>query len=381
MTAALALAAKGFRVIILEKATRLEEVGAGLQLSPNATRILIALGLEPVLAPTVVVPDTITVMSSRSGRPIVDIPIGAAATFRYGAPYWVIHRADLQAGLLQKVRENPDIELRLGIACEGAARHIKGVTVAYRQGMIHGEEPALALVAADGVWSPVRHQIFPHIAPQFTGRIALRGTIDPAALPRDFSRTRVQLWMGPNAHLVAYPINGGKRVNLVAVINGTWNRPGWSEPADRSDIAALFAYPTWPIAARMLVGAVEEWKRWALFGLPDGGAWNSGAVALIGDAAHAMLPFLAQGAGMAIEDAAVLANCLAAQSDNVPLAFETYGGMRRARVARVQRTARQNGQIYHMTGPMALARNLSMRVLGGARLLARNDWVYDWRLA
>jgi salicylate hydroxylase len=381
LTAALALAARGFRVTILEKAERLLEVGAGLQLSPNATRILIELGLEPILAPQLVLPDTITVMSARTGRAIVAIPTGAAATFRYGAPYWVIHRADLQNGLLAKARENPDIELRLGVHVEGVASHAKGVTVAFRSGVVHGQERAVALVGADGVWSTVRHALFPHVTPQFSGRIAWRGTIDPARLPKDFSRTRVQLWMGPNAHLVVYPISGGRLINLVAIIGGTWNRPGWSEPGDSNEIAALFGYPTWPIAARMLIGAVDEWKRWALFGLRDGGVWNSGSVALLGDAAHAMLPFLAQGAGMAIEDAAVLAKCLSEQTGNVPVALETYGAQRRGRVGRVQRTARQNGQIYHLTGPVALARNLTMRLLGGEHLLARNDWVYDWRLA
>ncbi|TAK49368.1 MAG: FAD-binding protein [Xanthobacteraceae bacterium] len=380
LTAALALAGKGFRVIILEKAARLEEVGAGLQLSPNATRILIDLGLEPVLAPHVVVPDTITVMSERTGRAVVDIPIGRTAAFRYGSPYWVIHRGDLQAGLLRKALDHPDIELRLDVRCEGAASHARGVTVAYRKGMTHGEEPALLLVGADGVWSSIRHHLFPHIHPQFSGRVAWRGTIDPERLPRDFSRTRVQLWMGPNAHLVVYPISGGRRINIVAIVAGTWNRPGWSEHGDASEIKTQFGFPTWPIAARMLIGAVDEWKRWALFGLRDGGVWNSGSVAFLGDAAHAMLPFLAQGAGMAIEDAAVLARCLGQESGNVPVALETYAAQRRGRVARVQRTARQNGQIYHLTGPMALARNIAMRALGGARLLARNDWVYDWRL-
>ena len=129
-------------------------------------------------------------------------------------------------------------------------------------------------------------------------------------LPREYTSPRVQLWMGPNAHLVAYPISGARQINVVAIVPGTWNRPGWSAPGDANEIKNAFASPRWPATARMLIGAVDEWRRWALFTLPDVGEWSSGAIALLGDAAHAMLPFAAQGAGMAIEDAAVLARCL-----------------------------------------------------------------------
>jgi len=379
LTTSLALAARGFRVILLERAERLEEAGAGLQLSPNASRILIDLGLEPALAPHVIAPESISIMTARTGKEIGRIPLGEAATLRYGAPYWIIRRADLQNALATKVKDHPDIDLRLGAQFEDVAVYPKGVTVVQRRQTLRQQEPVLALIGADGVWSSVRHQIFPDAQPQFTGSIAWRGTVDATQLPRGFNAQRVQLWMGTNAHLVAYPMAGGKRINMVAVVSGKWNRPGWSEPGDVVEIANHFSAPQWPIAARMMIGAVDSWRKWALFGMRDSGAWNKGPIALLGDAAHAMLPFAAQGAGMAIEDAAVIAKCLEGSPTNPTAAFAQYAGLRAPRVTRVTRTARKNGQTYHLGGPVGFARDQVIRLLGGSRLLSRQDWIYDWR--
>ena len=379
LTTSLALAARGFRVILLERAERLEEAGAGLQLSPNASRILIDLGLEPALAPHVIAPESISIMTARTGKEIGRIPLGEAATLRYGAPYWIIRRADLQNALATKVKDHPDIDLRLGAQFEDVAVYPKGVTVVQRRQTLRQQEPVLALIGADGVWSSVRHQIFPDAQPQFTGSIAWRGTVDATQLPRGFNAQRVQLWMGTNAHLVAYPMAGGKRINMVAVVSGKWNRPGWSEPGDVVEIANHFSAPQWPIAARMMIGAVDSWRKWALFGMRDSGAWNKGPIALLGDAAHAMLPFAAQGAGMAIEDAAVIAKCLEGSPTNPTAAFAQYASLRAPRVTRVTRTARKNGQTYHLGGPVGFARDQVIRLLGGSRLLSRQDWIYDWR--
>lgn len=380
LTAALALAARGFRVIVLERAEKLQEAGAGLQLSPNASRILMDLGLEPLLAPHVIAPDSISIMTARTGKEIGRIPLGEAATYRYGAPYWIVRRADLQAALVARVTSHPDIDLRLGAQFEDVAVYPKGVTVVQRRVTARQQEQALALIGADGVWSSVRHQIFPEAQPQFTGSIAWRGTVDATQLPRRFITHRVQLWMGTNAHLVAYPMSGGKRINVVAIISGKWNRPGWSEPGDVVEIANHFSAPRWPIAARMMIGAVDGWRKWALFAMRDGGVWNKGPIALLGDASHAMLPFAAQGAGMAIEDAAVIAKCLESSPTNPTAAFAQYAGLRGPRVTRVQRTARKNGQRYHLGGPVGFARDQVIRVLGGSRLLSQQDWIYDWRM-
>ena len=171
---------------------------------------------------------------------------------------------------------------------------------------------------------------------------------------------------------------------MVAVVTGTWNRPGWSEPGEANEVKSAFASAGWHAVPRMLISAVDGWKKWALFTVPDSGEWTEGAVALLGDSAHAMLPFAAQGAGMAIEDAAVLAKCLGESGgENAPAitaALKRYGRLRRARVARVQRTARRNGRIYHLGGPAALARDWTIRAMGPQRMLARQDWIYDWRV-
>jgi salicylate hydroxylase len=261
--------------------------------------------------------------------------------------------------------------------------HAKGLTVVQRSGTTRQQVVAVALIGADGIWSAVRHHLFPQVQPQFSGLIAWRGTIDASQLPREYGSCRVQLWMGPEAHLVAYPISGARQINVVAVVPGTWNRPGWSAPGETCEIKNAFASSRWPGTARMMIGAVDDWRKWALFTMPDGGEWADGAIALLGDAAHAMLPFAAQGAGMAIEDAAVLAKCLnqgvGETAAGIPAALKHYARLRRARVARVQRAARQSGRIYHLTGPAAYARDLAIKAMGAKRVLARQDWIYDWR--
>jgi salicylate hydroxylase len=384
LTASLTLAAQGFRVVVLEKAERLEEAGAGLQLTPNATRVLIALGMKERLAARAVVPEAITIMSARAGGEIIRLPLGEAASAPAGSPYWVIHRADLQAALQAQVNEHPDIELRLGCQFEDVTAHAKGLTVVQRSGNTRRQDVALALIGADGIWSSVRHHLFPDVQPRFAGLIAWRGTLDATQLPREYTAPRVQLWMGPGAHLVAYPISGARQINIVAVVPGTWNRPGWSAPGDGHELKGAFAASRWPGPARMMLGAVDSWRKWALFTVPVGNEWTKGAIGLLGDAVHAMLPFAAQGAGMAIEDAAVLAKCLrdgpTETAAQVSAALARYARLRRARVAKVQRTAQSAGHTYHLSGAMALARDVTIRTMGPERMLKRQDWIYDWRV-
>ena len=384
LTAALALAARGFRVVVLEKTERLEEVGAGLQLSPNASRILVGLGLTERLGRRAVTPEAISIMSARAGGEITRLPLGEAASIQADAPYWVLHRADLQAALQGAVNDNPDIELRLGCQFEDLTTHAKGLTVVQRSGNMRRQDLAMALIGADGIWSSVRHHLFPETQPQFSGLIAWRGTLDATQLPREYTAARVQLWMGPHAHLVAYPISGARQINIVAVVPGTWNRPGWSAEGSGLELKDAFPSSRWPGSARMMISAVDDWRKWALFTLPEGSEWTKGAVALLGDAVHGMLPFAAQGAGMAIEDAAVLASALSEGSletaAGVSAALKRYAKLRRSRVAQVQRAARSQGRIYHLSGPMALARDLTIKAIGPRRMLARQHWIYDWRL-
>jgi salicylate hydroxylase len=381
LTASLALAAKGFRVIVAEKAERLEEAGAGLQLSPNASRILIGLGLRSRLSVRALVPDAVSIMSVRHGGEICRLPLGDAAAMD-GAPYWVMHRADLQAALLDQVRADPNIDLRLGTAFEDVKTDSANVTVGLRTGTTHREETAWALIGADGAWSALRDRLFSNARPQFSGLIAWRGTADAAQAPAELRAPRVKLWMGPDAHLVAYPMSGGQRINVVAIVPGTASESGWSEPGEAAEIARRFAAAGWPKPARAMIGAIDGWRKWPLFTSPSLSVWHSGAMALLGDAAHAMLPFAAQGAGMAIEDAAVLAECLgesAESSGGAAAALARYTSLRRERVTRVRQLAQRNGQIYHLKGAAALARDLVIRAIGPQRMLKRQDWIYGWR--
>jgi salicylate hydroxylase len=376
LTAAIALAEKKFRVVVVERAERLEEAGAGLQLSPNATSVLIDLGLKSRLEARTIAPDSVSIMSGSRGIELVRLPLGQSNT---AAPYWVIHRADLQAALAAQAGTHPLIELRLGCELENFTTDADCVVANLRQGAVQQREAVKALIGADGLWSSVRRQLDPPAQPHFTHLIAWRGTIENR-VPRDkVGASRVRLWMGSNAHLVTYPMERGQQTNVVAISSGAWHDQGWNVPATSAEVAAAFTASRWSEPPRGIIAAVTQWRKWALFTLPATGRWVDGRVALLGDAAHAMLPFAAQGAGMAIEDAAVLAGCLSENPDNIPTALGRYVDLRRSRVARVQNLARQNGRIYHLAGPMAMARDLAMTVLGGRRLLARQNWIYDWR--
>jgi salicylate hydroxylase len=303
----------------LEKTGRLEEAGAGLQLSPNATRILIGLGLQPRLAPHVTTPASVSIMTARSGGEVIRLPLGSA---RDDAPYWLVHRADLQSALLGAVTAHPDIELRLGCPVDNLRATPAGI-------IVNGES-ALALIGADGAWSFVRRQLFPETQPHFSGLIAWRGTLETSRLDSDLVPHGVQLWMGPKAHLVVYPVSSGERINMVAIMPGAAMQPGSSDAGDASEIRRHFAASRWPANARAMIESVDNWRRWPLFTMPDGGMWHEGSVALLGDAAHAMLPFAAQGAGMAIEDAAVLAQCLGAGRRRCRSDRARIGALRRA---------------------------------------------------
>jgi salicylate hydroxylase len=376
LTAALALAAKGFRVVVVEQAGELQETGAGIQLSPNATRLLIGLGLAERLRAAIVTPPALRVRTWR-GREVVQVPLGSFAHKRYGAPYWVVHRADLQAALVAAVSANADITLRLGARAEDFAVHANGVTVQLRTAFGNEDEHGMALVGADGLWSSVRARLGDRRPPRFAYRTAWRTMLPAHILVPEFRETAVSLFLGPAAHLVLYPVRGGEAVNLVAIVQDEWHEPGWSAAGRREQLLAHYA--AWPPRIRNLLALPDRWLKWALYERPRLPRWGEGAVTLLGDAAHPMLPFLAQGAAMAIEDAIVLAHELAADPDRPDLALRRYERRRIARTARVQRTARQNGRLYHMRGPLAFLRNQVLRQRGGEAVLERYDWLYRWR--
>jgi salicylate hydroxylase len=389
LTAARALARSGFRVVVLEQAPQLEETGAGIQLSPNATRALIALGLGDRLRPHVVAPRAVRVLGAQSGREIVRIPLGDEAAARYGAPYWTIHRGDLQAVLSSAIADERNVALKLGMRVEDFAIHPNGVTVSARGRRELWNEHGDALIAADGLWSVARARIGSSERPQFAGRTAWRALVPAEAVAPEFREPVVHLWLGRNAHFVNYPVKAGSAINLVVITAddmtaqspaapGT-NAQSWSEPATRADLLGCFTSTQWTPKALALIRVPKTWLKWPLFECPSPANWSSGAAALLGDAAHPMLPFLAQGAAMAIEDSAVVAECLARMPDDPETALKTYTAIRRARARKVQRQASGNGVHYHRFGASAMLRNTALRMLGGKRLLHSYDWLYDWR--
>jgi salicylate hydroxylase len=378
LTSALTMARAGLRVTVLDQAEKLLETGAGLQLSPNATRVLISLGLRDRLLPHVVVPHGIRVMSGSSGREIVRIPLGKAEEI-YGAPFWTLHRADLQSMLLQAARESMDISVKLGTKVEDFAAHANGVSVLGRQDRRVSDERGIALIGADGIWSTVADLLKRQPPARFARRTAWRALIPSEDVRPEFRTPFVHLWLGLDAHLVHYPIKAGAMINVVGIVHDTWDETGWSAPGERDEILRHLARWTWSDVARELIGTPSRWLKWALYERTAAFRGGSGVVSLIGDAAHPMLPFLAQGAGMAIEDAAVLAYHLKNSLDDPAEALRAYEDARRRRTARAQQISRKQGKLYGLSGPEALLRNLGMMALGGERLRRRYDWVYYWR--
>ncbi|HVV62837.1 MAG TPA: FAD-dependent monooxygenase [Pseudolabrys sp.] len=379
LTAALALAKRGLRATILEQAPALEEAGAGIQLSPNATRILIDLGLRDRLETVATEPQAIKVMAGGSGRQIVRIPLGRAIEQRYGAPYWTLHRADLQAILVQAARASRDINLVLNTRVDDFAAHENGLTVQGRRGMQVVDERGIALIGADGLWSTMRSRLHRQRPPRFRHRTAWRALLPVRSTAPQWSDPVINLWLGQDAHLVHYPVKAGTLINIVAIVRDEWHAEGWSASGNGAELLRHFARWSWAESARELIAAPAHWQKWALYDRAARFRGGSGRVSLIGDAAHPMLPFLAQGAGMAIEDAAVIADALVKNLDDPPAGLRAYERARRKRTAMAQKAARKQGRIYGLSGPEALIRNLAMRAMGGEKLLTRYDWLYTWQ--
>lgn len=359
MAAALALAREGAQVRLLEQAPAFAEVGAGIQIGPNVTRILRQWGLEPGLREVATFPRQLLARDALSGRVLGELPLGQRAEQRYGAPYACIHRADMHALLLRAVQAQ-GVPLHLNQRVSHVHQQEKQLLVELGTGQ---RVPARLLVGADGLWSQTRRALGLHTPPRVTGHLAYRGLV---ALHGPELQDRVTVWMGRHLHVVHYPVQGGRALNVVAIVQGRVPQDvrDWNQAAHAEHLMQALGQVCGELCETLQ--AVPHWRLWALNDRPPVAGpseMGQGAVALLGDAAHPMRPYLAQGAGMAIEDAQVLAQCWATQGA-VEQRVKRYADLRWQRNARVQARAIRNGDIFHAQGWMQWGRDLLMAKLG-----------------
>jgi salicylate hydroxylase len=373
LTAALTLARAGLTVRVYEQAPALREVGAGIQLAPNATRILHRLGLAEALARVAVRPAGTEVKRWNDGRVLWSQPLGDMVEARFGAPYYHLYRPDLLAVLGEAL---PAGALRLGRRLTSLDERADGVSLGFASGE---SAHAHVVIGADGIHSTVREALFGPESPRFSGSTAYRGLVPAERLARLRLPRRGYSWLGPDRHFVHYYVAAGRLLNFVAVCPaGDWRLESWSARGRVEDALAEFAgfHPT----VREIIGAVDETFRWALYDRPPLPAWSRGRVTLLGDAAHAMLPFLAQGACQAIEDAAVLAGRLAgADGDAVPDRLARYEALRKPRAARIQQGSYENATTYHLPdGPAQRERDARYAALAQEAPYAARGWLFDY---
>ncbi|SDO81466.1 salicylate hydroxylase [Filomicrobium insigne] len=372
LATALALARRGFASHVFEKRTVFSTEGAGIQIGPNGGHVLALLGLREALRSKAGIPHAVRVHDGRSGGVLCRIPLGDHIARRYGAPYWVFHRGDLHAALLDAARDCPLITLSSGAEVTGLSQGADTVCAETADG---SRLEGAGLVSADGLWSGLRSQFFGERRLVFSNRSAARAVLRIEDVPSGISSSDVGLWLSDKAHVVHYPVRGGSELALVVVRHDESSAPGWS--ADVLPMWVREGVRSFAPVLQDLVSAVSDWRKWGLYDLPEPPAFVNGRVALLGDAAHPVLPFLAQGGVMALEDGFVLAQCVAAHED-VSAAFSAYQFARRQRVLRVQGASRKNGRIYHLQGALATARNLTLKAAPPGMLLSQYDWLYGW---
>ena len=360
LTSAVALAQRGFEVDVFERSKRLEEVGAGIQLSPNATAVLEKLGILARLAGKISEPEALSIRDGSSGALLARMPLGQVVRKRYGGPYCTLHRADLQMALLAAAKDQASVSIILDAEVGDVRDTANGV--AFSAG---GESrDADLLVAADGVHSKIRTEHFGYTGPTSFGRSAWRAIVPTKELASLVPANDVGLWLGARGHLVHYPVNAGANVNVVVIAAG--------EPPDPPTSA-------FGSLARQLIQSIPAWALSPLLGVDASRSASRGRVVLIGDAAHATAPSAAQGGALAIEDAWTLARMLATSPNDPTKALASYTAARARRVTRVASLALNNLNAYELTGVPAFLRNSILRVTPAMLLLSRFDWLFGWR--
>ena len=372
LAAALGLARKGRSVVVLEKAAELGEIGAGIQLGPNAFHAFDRLGVGDAARAIAVHIDRLRLMDAVGGGEIAHMDLGEDFRARFGNPYAVIHRGDLHGVFLRACREHPRVELRTSCAVVGYAQDGAHVSARLASGeVVRGA----ALIGADGLWSKVRAQLVGDGPPRVSGHTTYRSVIPTERMPEDLRWNAATLWAGPKCHIVHYPLSGWKAFNLVVTYHNDAPEPVAGKPVDEEEVMAGFrhVHPR----ARDIIRHGTDWKLWVLCDRDPVERWVDGRVALLGDAAHPTLQYLAQGACMAMEDAACLAETVEAHPDRVEAALEEYRRRRVLRTARVQLQSRAIGEhVYHPAGAHALLRNAVMSAKSQEEWRDALAWLY-----
>lgn len=377
LTAAIALGKLGMKVNVLERTRVFEEAGAGVQLGPNAVRVLKFLGAAKYMTDQIARPQAFELYDASDGESLLTIPLGQLAESRYGAPYWVVHRQDLQNALLRAIRDLPNVNLENGFHVERVKQDGQKVTVSNALGR---KADGIGLIGADGLWSEVRLASFSEELPQFTRKSAFRAVVNTERMPMLLPNECIGIWLGNRSHLEHYPVSAGTKVSLVVMLDGDWVGRDWGASADSEALARRLSGRGWCTDIVRLVHETPEWRKWGLHLGPRLRRWSRNRVTLLGDAAHPVLPFIAQGAGLAIEDAKGLSNAFAtakSMSDVVDV-FRKYELSRIKRAYRVQWASQQLGWLLHFGSPLAWARNAAFRRLSGEQVLSWLDWLYGY---
>ncbi len=372
LATALGLARQGFPSIVLEKASRFGEIGAGIQLGPNAFHCFDFLGVGEAARRTAVYIDQLRLMDAISGQEISHIPLDQNFRERYGNPYAVVHRGDLHAVLLQACEKSELITLRVESDVNGYRRQKDWVEV-----LLKNDEPVVgkALIGADGLWSNIRKQVVGDDPPRVSGHTTYRSVIPVDQMPENVRWNAAALWAGPKCHIVHYPLSGWKYFNLVVTYHNEAPEPVAGQPVSREEVIRGFEH-IHPVP-RSIIDIAADWKQWVLCDRDPVTSWTDGNVALLGDAAHPMMQYMAQGACMAMEDAVCLGRQLALhQGDPIP-AFAGYESLRVTRTARVVLASRAMGDhVYHPDGAHALVRNSILGNWSAEEYYHRLDWLY-----
>ena len=358
LTLSLCLAKEGIASRVFERRADFVEAGAGIQLSPNCMRVYDFLGIAHLIKAFSYEPEWVRFLDAKNNRILSEMPLGGSVSKKYGFPYFNVNRAALVELLAKLALENELVTLYPGCDVKAFESDKNGVRLEVANNIYDGS----VLVGADGINSTTRSLVFGKDEAMFTGHVAWRGQVPIKSISSELSVNDSRVWWGPKKHLVVYPVQGGEVLNCVAVVeNSAWVSESWHEPGEREELVQEFA--DWSFEVQEIIGAIPSSNlfKWGLFQRPDLKTWSVGRTVLLGDACHAPLPFMAQGAAMAIEDAACLAICMRG-ADSLESSFQIYEKFRKDRTQRVKSMSLRNGRIFHLAGIAAFARNTFLRL-------------------